>query len=104
MIVNIDLHQNIYDQLFTEAESKGLTVEEIIKVILGEHISFSSHKRFIVPTLPPIPPIMDKFARLANLIMNQMSATGALKCPNCTMPLNSEALETGVCNTCGTKL
>ena len=101
MNINIDLHQKIYDQLITEAEEKGLTVEECIRVILGEYISFSRPR---LMALPPMPPMVDKFSRLADLMISKMTASGDFKCSNCTMPLNSEALEKGECQSCGYKL
>lgn len=103
MIINIDLHQKIYDQLSTEAEDKGLTIEEHIRVILGEHIGFSKPRIMALPSLPPMQPTMDKITRMANLIVNQMSSQGMLKCPICTMPISSDELEKGECSSCGHK-
>lgn len=105
MIITIGLHQNIYEQLASEAESKGLTVEEIIKVVLGDHVSYMNPRPIPVSSLSfPIQNNMDKMSRMSKLLADTMVAQGLFKCPNCTMPLNSEALESGICNNCETKL
>ncbi len=106
--ITVNLHQNIYDQLLEEAERKGLTVEELIKAILGEHISYLSPRPIALPMVSPVQPTMDKamdkVIRIANLIINRMSSQGMLKCPTCTMPINSDDLEKGECSSCGYKL
>ena len=108
--ITVNLHQTIYNQLASEAEGKGLTIEEHIRAILGEHISLYSHIGFSKPglmTFPSVPtmqPTMDKITRMANMIINQMSSQGMLKCPTCTMPISSDDLEKGECSSCGYKL
>ena len=103
MIISIDLHQNIYDQLSNEAEEKGLTVEEYIRVMLGEHARFL--RAIPLPSISIVqPPIMDKAYKMVNMLINQMVASGGIKCPNCTMSLDSEALEKGECSACGYKV
>ena len=104
MIITVDLHGNIYNQLATESESKGLTIEEFIRMILGDHVAFMNPRPLIpIPSLP-IQNTLDKFSKIIKLVVNEMVASGVFKCPTCTLTLTSEALEKGECNNCGAKL
>lgn len=107
MEIRIKLSQNIYDQLQEEAKQRGLKVNELVKWIIGDYIKYLNPptRLMALPSIPlSVQPTIDKISTTANLIVNQFSSQGILKCPNCTLPLSSEALETGECNNCGTKL
>ena len=99
MIINIDLHQSIYEHLLTEAKEKGLSIEELIRVMLGEHIALT-RPRVVFPAVQSMRPMTDKIHKMTNLLINTMFGSGALKCPNCTMPLGSVELEKGECSKC----
>ena len=72
MLITIDLHKNIYDQLATEAESKGLTIEELIRVTLGERVGYSIPRFLSTPSLPPqLKETTDKLSRMTDIFLNK---------------------------------
>ncbi len=116
MEVIVNLAQNIYNQLVTDAESKGLTIEELIKMILGGYANYVNPKpippipfhNLTFPDMPDMQSITDKLTRMGyivlNIVLKQLASTGALKCSECTLTLTSEALEKGECNNCRARL
>ena len=105
--VRIKLSDTTYNSLQEEATQRGLKVNELVKWLIGDYTKYwnpQPPRIMALPSMPPVQPMMDKLSRMTNLVVNQLSVQGMLKCPDCTMPLNSEALESGICNNCGYKI
>ena len=104
--IELHLAPNIFEQIGEEASRKGLTDEELCRVIIGEHFahySLPSSKLFITPPHSLIQDSTDKIIKMVNMIMKQNIASGIMKCPNCTLTITEAALEDGICS-CGYKL
>ncbi|MBU1173239.1 MAG: hypothetical protein KKD44_27045 [Proteobacteria bacterium] len=107
MQVRINLAQNINDQLKEEASRRGLTIVELVKWIIGSYVMYQNSAPISV-SYPSIPDNLmfstNKISKIAEMMANQLIASGEFKCSTCTLPLDSEAISTGICNNCGMKI
>lgn len=101
MILDIELNDKIFDNLQTLASERGITVPELIRWIIGDHIKFSYP---LPPTPIPLSTATERINKIIELMMKAMISQGTFKCPNCTMPLNLEAIEKGKCQACGAEI
>lgn len=109
-ITGLEIEDKVHEILVTESEDLGITVLELIRYVIGEHIRFSGP----VPLTRPSPvnrmpsqlqvPATEKFLKLAELMFKYILKSGSIKCPECTLPLTFEAIEQGKCPNCGAKI
>ena len=110
--IRVRLEDNIYEQLKKMAAEKGLSPNEMAKYIIGDETSIRRPQTSPTQTIslphPILPPQVtdayNKMERYLDLMVRSIVSQGLFKCPNCTMSLDKEAIETGICNTCGMKI
>jgi len=96
MIISIDLDGKVYDRLEEWGSRRGLTVEEALRVVLGNDF----------PDLPE-PPQPDKSSlsmeSLLRAVISVLSATRSMECPTCLAKLKVADIISGECSACGAK-
>lgn len=107
MILDLELNDDIYKSLETAANERGITVKELIRWVVGDYIRYSqppTMRALPMPLPSPVELETTKMIKLSGLLLKAMLNQGALKCPNCTMPLGLENLEQGKCSKCGAEI
>ena len=102
MKIEIELQDNILVRLKEEADNLGISVGELTRYILVNHLIFSHpHIAPPAPTSDPIFP-QKQISTLFEFFLKRMLKD--TKCSNCMQPLGMESLETGECKNCGEPL
>lgn len=101
MEIKVEINDKIYEDLTKHCIERGLTLNELIRSMLGEY----HHAHCTVPAFnPPLvfqkSPAEDKFLKILEVLVTAMINSGELKCANCTQPLTVEDLMNGVCGKC----
>ena len=109
MILDLEIVDDIYDKLESTAKERGITIKELIRWIIGDYT-----KWFVPPTLtlrgpvplPPNPAEQEtaEVMKLSGLMIKAMINQGHIKCPDCTMALDVDALTRGKCSNCGAEI
>ena len=103
MIVNFELNDQIYHNLESNADERGITLIELCRWIIGEFSRFNNP-----PSLTVRGPVAHssleqentKMTKLANSLIKSMIAGGVIKCPNCTLALTIKDIEQDKCSNC----
>jgi len=110
MNLNLELNADIYGNLVTESDERGITVDELVRWIVGDYARYRqppSSVRMVLPSPPLFTPMeseTSKLLKLSGMLMKSMINQGGIKCPNCTMPLSLEDLERGKCSKCDAEI
>lgn len=114
MLVNLILNDSIHEILESIATGRGLTLEEIIRWIIGDYVTYNTlHRSSPITAVRPLPfPSMEnkesttieKANKMLEMVLKTTIGQGVVKCPNCTMALNLEAIESGECQHCNSKI
>ena len=106
MKLDLELNDAIFNALETMSIERGITVQELIRWVIGDYVRFSQGPTPIRVGLPlhPLPnpatSETDKILKLSGMFMKSMINQGSIKCPNCTMALTVEDIEAGKCSKC----
>ena len=94
MKLELELDDNIYQKLLAKAEEVGITVPELVRVIIGDStIRRADPQKY-----------MEQMTRFMKLFPRLLMAGEAIKCSACTLPLTMEAIEQGKCLNCGAEI
>ena len=110
MILDLELNDAIYKTLETAAGERGITVQELIRWIVGDYTRFMQPPTSVRMALPmplptnPVESETTKLLKLSGLFMKDMIKHAGLKCSNCTMPLTMEEIEQGKCSKCDAEI
>ena len=104
--MEVNFSPSIQKILTEEADRIGITQEDLVKFLIDAHFTGGS---VVFPTQKlhegtSGQNIMDELLKMADISLSQMFLSGALKCPNCKMPLTIESIESGECPSCHNKL
>lgn len=115
--ITIKLADKIADYVARDADSMGITSEDLIKFIIGAYVqaeimenSMLQHRGIAIPI--NIGEILDRVfgsldERLKSMVtggLKKAAEEGALSCKNCTMKLTPEDIDAGKCGSCGATL
>ncbi len=110
MNLDLELNDAIHKTLETNAIERGITVQELIRWIIGDYTHFNQPPTSVRMARPLIFPPghgdqeQERMLKLSGFLMKSMIRQGGIKCPNCTMPLDIEELEAGKCSKCQEKI
>ncbi len=103
MNLNLELTAEIYGNLVTESDERGITIEELVRWIIGDYARYRQGPpavRMALPSINPMAAETEKILKLSGVFMKSMINQGGIKCSNCTMPLSVEDIEAGKCSKC----
>ena len=105
--INLELTDDIYGNLVTESGERGITVEELVRWLVGDYTRYRQGPpavRMALPSPNPIASQTEELLKLSAVFMKSQIKTGAIKCQNCTMPLSVEDIEAGKCSKCDAEI
>ncbi len=104
--VMIRLEKKIADDLAIDASDRGISVQELIRDILGEyavtHIRLP--EKMSAAMKSALGELEDLFEQLGKKMLKSRASSGALQCKNCTMKLTEKDVDNGKCGSCGAPL
>ncbi len=103
MNLNLELNDDIYGDLVTESAERGITVEELVRWVVGDYARYRQSPppvRMALPHINPMASQTEELLKLSAMFMKSQIKNGAVKCSNCTMPLSVEDIEEGKCSKC----
>lgn len=109
IIEKLDLADRVYSSLEGEAVERGITVEELIRWVLGDHTRYNLGTTILRPLSTSFPQSQEEsegkeVLKLSGMFMKAMINRGAITCRECTQPLNLEEIENGKCSKCGAEI
>jgi len=117
--IGINLSSDVVKALTSYGERCGWSLEETIRFIIGEYVGSRPYNFLTSATSQPSPSplspntaelseasneLIERAERLTKQQMWLASASGVLKCRNCSQPLATDDLEIGKCSKCATPL
>lgn len=99
MKVEIGLDPKIYEVALEDSESRGITLEELVRWIIGDYY----RHLVVVGRTAPSPRALDIMDKVAKLMSGILINQGIFRCNSCAMPLDAEAIRTGKCS-CGAEI
>jgi hypothetical protein len=104
MELKIDLSKLIYDELAELSSRKGIDTEEMARFVIGSYVEMETNANEMRELQHGLSSSAGDMLKMSEIIVNHMLSSGALKCKNCTMPLDAESFKSGICKSCGSSL